>query len=191
MSDPPSGRGRPSGTGRYREPTQVMRVPESQVQAVRDFLRPFRRAPGPGGEVFPMGPVSARAGSGMRLPLMGWPVRAGFPSPAEDYVEASLDLNEMLAPNPEATFLVRARGDSMTGAGIGDGDVLVVDRSLEPTHGRIVVAVVDGEFTVKRLYRRNGAVILEAAHPDHAPIRLHEGQELIVWGVVTRVLKAV
>lgn len=182
--------GRPSGTGRYREPTRVMRVPESQVPVVRELLRPLQRA-GAEASATPLGPVRATRGPWPRLPLMAWPVRAGFPSPAEDDEEATLDLNEMLAPNPEATFLVRARGDSMVGAGIADGDVLIVDRSLEPTHGRIVVAVVDGDFTVKRLIRRNGVVTLEAAHPDQAPIRLQEGQELVVWGVVTRVLKAV
>jgi DNA polymerase V len=190
LSDPPRSRGRPSGTGRYREPTQVLRVPRSQVGAVQGYLQAFRRASGPGaGEL--IGPVGSNGRPRRLLPLMAWPVRAGFPSPAEDYQESAIDLNEILAPNTAATFLLRVRGESMTGAGIDDGDVLVVDRSLEPAHGRIVVAVVDGEFTVKRLSRRGGAVTLEAAHPDFPVIRLQEGQELTVWGVVTRIIKSV
>ncbi len=124
------------------------------------------------------------------LPIMTWPVRAGFPSPAEDDQDAAIDLNDLLAPHPEACFLLRVRGRSMSGAGIDDGDVLVVDRALEPSHGRIVIAVVDGEFTVKRLYKQGPAVRLEAAHADYPPIELRDGQELQVWGVVTRVIKS-
>ena len=96
---------------------------------------------------------------------MAWPVQAGFPSPAEDYQDEAIDLNDLLAPHAEATFLLRVRGESMTGAGIDDGDVLVVDRSLEPVHGRIVVAMVDGEFTVKRLYQRDGNAVLGGIAP--------------------------
>ena len=123
------------------------------------------------------------------LPRMRWPVQAGFPSPAEDDQDGAIDLNELLAPHPEATFLLRVSGHSMSGAGIDDGDVLVVDRALEPTHGRVVIAVLDGEFTVKRLHRRGAVVRLEAAHTDYPPITLGDGQELQVWGVVTRVIK--
>ena len=193
MSDPARGRGRPSGTGRYREPTQVMRVPLSQVAAVQDYLKVFRRSSGPASDVALIGPVGGYAAPARRrsVPVMAWPVRAGFPSPAEDYRDEAIDLNDLLAPHAEATFLVRVRGESMTGAGIDDGDVLVVDRALEPVHGRIVVAMVDGEFTVKRLCQRDGNLCLEASHPDFAPIELQEGQELAVWGVVTRIIKTV
>ncbi|WP_211354083.1 LexA family protein [Thiohalocapsa marina] len=123
------------------------------------------------------------------LPRMTWPVQAGFPSPAEDDQEPAIDLNALLVPHPEATFLLRVRGHSMTGAGIDDGDVLLVDKALTPSHGRIVIAVVDGEFTVKRLHLGRDGVRLEAANPDYAPIRFQGGQELQVWGVVTRVIK--
>ena len=99
------------------------------------------------------GPESAPAGS--NPPLMESPVAAGFPSPAEQYAEMPLDLNELLVRNPPATYFVRASGDSMTGAGIRSGDILVVDRSLDAADGSIVIANVDGEFTVKRL-RMNG-----------------------------------
>jgi DNA polymerase V len=120
---------------------------------------------------------------------MRWPVQAGFPSPAEDDQDPAIDLNELLAPHPEATFLLRVSGHSMHEAGIDDGDVLLVDRALEPTHGRIVIAVLDGAFTVKRLHRRGTVVRLEAAHADYPLIELGDGQELQVWGVVTRVIK--
>lgn len=121
-------------------------------------------------------------------PLFLSRVPAGFPSPADDYVEGALDLNEHLIAHREATFFVRVKGHSMTGAGIRDGDLLVVDRSLEPASGDIVVAVVDGELTVKRLWRRAGRVRLLAEHPGFAPIEFREGQELTVWGVVTSVI---
>ena len=124
-------------------------------------------------------------------PLFLSRVPAGFPSPAEDYVECSLDLNEHLIAHREATFFVRVKGHSMTGAGIRDGDLLVVDRSLEAGDGDIVVAVVDGELTVKRLSRRGGTVRLLPEHPSCAPIEFKDGQELTVWGVVTSVIRRV
>lgn len=121
-------------------------------------------------------------------PLFLSRVPAGFPSPAEDYVEGGLDLNEHLIAHREATFFVRVKGHSMTGAGIRDGDLLVVDRSLEAGDGDIIVAVVDGEFTVKRLSRRGRHVRLLPEHPGCAPIEFRDGQELVVWGVATSVI---
>ena len=118
-------------------------------------------------------------------PLFLSSVPAGFPSPAEDYVEGSLDLNEHLILHKEATFFVRVRGDSMAGAGIRNGDLLVVDRAREAGDGDIVIAVVDGELTVKRLYRRGGHLRLLPENPCYHPIEFKEGQELVVWGVVT------
>ena len=112
-------------------------------------------------------------------------VPAGFPSPVEDYVEGSLDLNEHLIAHKEATFFVRVRGDSMAGAGIRNGDLLVVDRAREATDGDIVIAVVDGELTVKRLYKRGGNLRLMPENPCFHPIDFKDGQELTVWGVVT------
>lgn len=115
-------------------------------------------------------------------------VAAGFPSPAEQYFEPPLDLNELLVKRPAATYFVRVEGDSMTGAGINDGDILVVDRSLRPADGDIVIASVDGEFTVKTLrMKRGGAreVWLEPANPRFDPIRLAPGQELDYFGKVT------
>ena len=121
-------------------------------------------------------------------PLMSSAVMAGFPSPAEQYVERPLDLNELLVARPAATYFVRAAGDSMTGAGVQDGDLLVVDRSIEPEDGSTVIACVDGDFTVKTLRREPGGVRLEAANPAFAPIRFRGEMELRVFGVVTAVI---
>ena len=122
-------------------------------------------------------------------PLFGHKVEAGFPSPADDYIEGRLSLDEHLIQHREATFFVRAKGNSMVGAGIFDGDLLVVDRSLTPSSGDIVIAVLDAELTVKRLIRRDGMVILKPENPDFKEIVLKEGQELQVWGVVTSTTK--
>jgi DNA polymerase V len=118
-------------------------------------------------------------------PLFRSRVPAGFPSPAEDYVEAALDLNEHLIAHKEATFFVRVRGDSMIGAGIRNGDLLVVDRAREAKDGDIVIAVVDGELTVKRLNQRGAHLCLMPENPSYNPIEFKDGQELTVWGVVT------
>jgi len=118
-------------------------------------------------------------------PLHSHSVSAGFPSPADDYVEDHLDLNELLISNKPATFFLRVKGDSMLNAGIHDGDIIVVDRSVRPVHRAIVVAVVDGELTVKRLMIRNGMAELHAENPKYQPICLQGEQELTIWGVVT------
>jgi len=119
------------------------------------------------------------------IPLYGHAVPAGFPSPADDYVEDRLDLNQLLVQNKSATFFLRVKGDSMIGAGINDGDIIVVDRSLEPIERAVVVAIVDSELTVKRLLYRNGIAELHAENPKYQPIQFKEGQELTIWGVVT------
>ena len=120
-----------------------------------------------------------------RLPLLLNRIPAGFPSPADEYAETALDLNTYLIRNKTATFFFRVIGDSMTGANIHDGDLLVVDRSIEPKHGHIVLAVINNEYTVKRLYSLNGVIELHAENPAYAPIRFQEHDELQVWGVVT------
>jgi len=123
------------------------------------------------------------------LPLFGNQVPAGFPSPADDYLERRLSLDEHLVPNKNSTFLVRARGNSMVGAGIFDGDLMVVDKGLNAQPGDIVVAVVDGEFTVKYLSLLNGVFCLKPANPRFQTIEFKEGQELEIWGVVTSTIK--
>ena len=124
------------------------------------------------------------AGGPCPLAFFGSRVEAGFPSPADDYLEGGLDLNEHLIERPAATFFLRVSGDSMTGAGIYAGDILIVDRSIAPGDGKIVIAAVDGELTVKRLYRRGGQIRLLSENPRYKPIEIAAGQDLHVWGVV-------
>ena len=130
----------------------------------------------------------ARMTSAHSIPLAFCRVEAGFPSPADDYMEGSLDLNEHVIKHPSATFFVRASGDSMTGAGIFDGDLLIVDRSLEPGHGRVAIVEVDGQLTVKRLFKSRGRFLLQSENINYPPIELQEDNEVMVWGVVTHVL---
>ena len=134
--------------------------------------------------------LSGRRGGAFAL-LAGDAVQAGFPSPAEEYMERSLDLNEYLAPYPEATFFVRVSGDSMTGAGIHHDDILVVDKSRQAVPGNVVIAVLDGEFTVKRLARKGAGLALLAENPDYPAILLGEETDFQVWGVVRHVIHAV
>lgn len=130
-------------------------------------------------------PVAAPENKVM-LDVCAWPVHAGFPSPAADHARKQIDLNEHLIRNKEATFIFRVKGDSMVGIGIYEGDELLVDRSIEPKHGNIVLAVLNNEFTVKRLYRRGGVVKLLAENLIYPPIVVKDGEELTIWGVVTR-----
>lgn len=122
-------------------------------------------------------------------PLFSSRVQAGFPSPAEDSVENSLDLNRFVLKNPATTFFVKAEGNSMEGAGIFSGDILVVDRSLEGRSGNIVIAVVFDELTVKRLLIKNGVYFLVAENEDYEPLRITEEMESTIWGVVTHSLR--
>jgi DNA polymerase V len=122
------------------------------------------------------------------VPIFASRVQAGFPSPADDHLEDTLDLNTHLIHHKEATFFVKAQGDSMLGAGIHQGDILIVDRSLTAKSGKIVIAVVDGEFTVKRLHKYKGNVTLRAENPDFEDIKINGTSELIIWGVVTSVI---
>jgi DNA polymerase V len=123
-----------------------------------------------------------------KLPLYLVRITAGFPSPAEDYLDGKLDLNQYLIHHPAATFFVRVSGDSMTEAGIHSGDLLIVDCSLEPVPGKVVIAVINGEHTVKRLHREGDRLLLLAENADYPPIELSELEELHIWGVVTCVM---
>lgn len=131
-----------------------------------------------------VGPLSL-----LPLPYVLERVQAGFPSPAQDYVEQTLDLNELCIQHPAATYFVRARGDSMVGAGIHDNDVLIVDRALEAGHGDIVIASWEGEFTVKEL-RLRPVVQLVAHNPDYPPIHIRGQGKLDIFGVVSYVIHA-
>jgi DNA polymerase V len=121
-------------------------------------------------------------------PLFLSKVPAGFPSPADDYLEGGLDLNEHLIKHKAATFFVRVSGDSMTGAGIHDGDLLIVDRALEAQDKSVVIAVVNGEFTVKRIRKDNSRVWLMPENVNFQPMEMTEGCELEIWGVVSKVI---
>lgn len=191
------GAGRPKGQGRWGEPTVTLRVPESRAGQVRDFLSALhdKRL----NEVENQLPeLLIRAGfellhpadlpPSLRLPLFGHKIAAGFPSPADDYVEDRIDLNQHLIRHKEATFFLRVQGDSMLGAGIHNGDLLVVDRALEPVDGKIVIAVLDGELTVKRLECRAGQIRLMPENPAFTPIVVNNEQDLVIWGVVTNVI---
>jgi len=125
------------------------------------------------------------------LPVYISRVPAGFPSPADDFIEKKLDLNEHLIKNPAATFIVKVSGNSMIGAGIHSGDLLLVDRSLEPGDKKIVVAALDGELTVKRLRQRAGRMYLASENPDYPEVKLEDLADLKIWGVVTFVIHKV
>ncbi|MBV1776011.1 translesion error-prone DNA polymerase V autoproteolytic subunit [Burkholderiaceae bacterium DAT-1] len=125
----------------------------------------------------------------VRLPIASSKIAAGFPSPAADHMDEDISLDEILIEHPASTYFVRVKGESMKDAHIYEGDVLIVDKSLTPRHDDIVVAVLDGEMTVKRLYLRNGIVRLVPENPDFPVIDIQEGQELTVWGVVTSTIR--
>lgn len=133
-------------------------------------------------------PVPADS-SPMPLPMAASPVRGGFPSPAADFAVTRIDLAKELIPHPLCTFILRLTGDSMEGAGLFDGDLLVVDKILKPEHGDIVVADVDGEFTCKRLYMRHEQFMLRPENATYPDIRPKEGQHIEIWGVVTSCIK--
>lgn len=132
--------------------------------------------------------ATARLAPIQLIPLFGSKVTAGFPSPADDFVESELDLNEHLIKRKTATYFFRVKGNSMTGANINNGDLLIVDRTITPKHGQIVVAAVNGDLTVKRLYKQRGEIRLQAANDDYPDITIKEDGELTIWGVVLHVV---
>ena len=136
-----------------------------------------------------IGPRVIDAGSSLLSVLISpVPVAAGYPSPAQDYFDGRIDLNEHLIKDITSTYVVRVSGDSMEGAGISDGDELIVNRALEPRDGSVVVAVLDGELTVKRLRLTARGVVLQADNPRYPDIRVPALADLVIWGVVTRCL---
>ena len=164
-----AGAGRPKGTGKFSESTKAIRVPESMVDRILEY---------------------AHSG-GFKLPIYGGKVAAGCPAPTDDYIEGMMDLTEHLINDPSTTFFVRVTGYSMINAGIHPEDILVVDRSLEPRHGKIVIAAVEGELTVKRLYKKNNQVRLMPENEDFDPIEIGPEEVLHIWGVVTNVIHTV
>lgn len=129
--------------------------------------------------------------STLEIPFAEGGISAGFPSPALDFVDLSIDLNKYLIKHPSATFYGRVKGNSLVKAGIDDGDILIIDRSLEPTNGKIAVCYLDGEFTAKRIKRTNTELWLMPENDAYAPIKIEEENNLIIWGIVTYVIKRV
>lgn len=126
-----------------------------------------------------------------RLPLYETRIAAGFPSPADDFADIKLDLNEYLVKHPASTFFVRVSGDSMTGAGIFDGDILIVDRSLQVKNNDVIIAALEGELTVKRFCQKDEQVMLKPENIEYDPIVIEDEAEFSVWGVVTAVIHKV
>lgn len=163
-----AGAGRPKGQGKYGVATLPLRIPENMVGDVLSFIEE----------------------KGYKIPLFSSKVSAGFPSPADDYVEGTIDLNRHLIKHPTATFFVRVTGDSMIDASIHPNDILIVDRSLEVSNGRIVIAAIDNNLTVKRFIREKNKILLMPENKKYKPIEMKEGSEMLIWGVVTNVIHA-
>lgn len=126
----------------------------------------------------------------LEMPFILGGIKAGFPSPAADFDETRISIDQIVVKHKEATFYAKANGNSMIGAGIDDGDILVIDRSLEPRDGKIAVCFIDGEFTVKRIKVESDCVYLMAENSKYQPIKVTEENELIIWGIVTYVVKS-
>jgi DNA polymerase V len=170
--------GRPRG-----EPTTVMRLPVPVANLARRLREGSLRA-GDINRFLDIEPIGKSA-----VPFVEGTVACGFPSPADDYLDRPLDFNELLIRNPAATFAVRLASDSMTGAGLFPGDIAVVDRSVEPTPGCIVLALIDGEFTVKRYRPRPGGAVLQAENPAYPDIEVTPERAFEVWGVITKSIR--
>ena len=179
-----AGAGRSKGSGKFGEPTKPIRLPISLVEQIEQLQQ---RAQEPSVEDV----LDLVRSTRYALPLYMDAVSAGLPTQSEDYIEGKIDLNRHLVKNPTSTFLVRVTGDSMIEAGIHSGDALIVDRSLKPDDQKIVIAVLNGELTVKRMHYEKNRLFLMPANPNYPAIAIAEGMELQVWGVVTNVIHPV
>lgn len=178
--------GKREGAGRkakYDEPTTVIRVPESKIVEIKEYLKKSKNENG----ILDIRQVDPT--TYVQIPMAVERVQAGFPSPAQDYIDKKLDLNEHLIRNINATFIVRVNSLSMIGIGLDINDELIVDRSLEAKHKDIVIAFVDNEFTVKRLMIDHDMHWLKAENSEFDDIHFEDGQTLEIWGVVTNVIK--
>lgn len=126
----------------------------------------------------------------LELPFIDVGISAGFPSPADDFIELSIDLNKQLIKNKDTTFFAKVKGHSMKNAGIFDGDLLIIDKSLEPQNNKIAICQIDGEFTVKRIKIDKGVVWLIAENEEYAPIKVTPENDFIIWGIVTNAIKS-
>lgn len=181
------GAGRKKGFGAYLEPTKPIRIPLSLIPNIMELLKthciknPYAMT---------MGSLS-NDDTPLPCPLYSNKVAAGFPSPCDDHIEDMLDLNQLLITNRPATFYVRVSGSSMVGAGINPGDLLLVDRSLEAKNNSIIIAAVNGELTVKRLYITKTTMSLLPENSDFPPIPITDEMDFHIWGVVKHVIHTV
>ena len=179
------GAGRPAGSGKYKEPTKAIRVPEGSIRYIKDFLESYPNVSQVGvAKTTIHNSIDTNNVARLEIPLFSSTVAAGYPSPAEDHIEDTVDLNEYMVQRPDSTFMLRVEGESMKNAGIMPNDILVVDRSLKAQHKKIVIAAIDGELTVKRLYHNNGTIKLVAENPTYPDIELESETDLVIWGVV-------
>lgn len=190
----PSHGGTRQGAGRkaaYGEPTKTVRVPQSLVPVVVGYLDDLKRVPQTTGvDTLDLRPIAAPRTATM-VPTLGRRVHAGLPTSGDDYQADTVDLGTHLVRDPSSTFVMKVHGWSMRDVGIADGDELVVDRDVAAEDGRIVIADIAGELTVKRLKRTDKGWLLQASNPDFADIPISDKSELNIWGVVTRVLRVV
>lgn len=184
------------GDRRYRK-EDIMELIEQSDAVSEDTVRPAHTAD-TGESVKSVTPIATddtiqeihpmKKGTYFSIPLFASTVPAGFPSPADDFVEDKLDLNELVVKHPAATFFVKARGSSMINAGITSGDILVVDRSVEPRHNAIIIAILNGELTVKRIQKKDEHIFLMPENPAYKPIPITGEMDFEVWGTVTHVI---
>jgi len=185
------GAGRKKGSSAYGETTHAIRVPESMLADVKNMLIKCKNNFEQNQILSSSISTPTLSPTVFNIPLYTDKVAAGFPSPADDYIEKTLDLNDLLVQKPAATFFVRAEGESMLGAGIHPNDILIVDRSIEPIVGKIVICALNGELTVKRLKSIGSTIILGAENPTYSDITVQEEIDLVIWGVVTNVIHSV
>jgi DNA polymerase V len=152
-------------------------VPEGSVTYIQDFLSRYP-------DVTEFASADASQISKLEIPLYGSKVAAGYPSPADEHIDDTLDLNDYMVQRPDTTFMLKVEGMSMRDAGILPDDILVVDRSIKAAHNKIVIAALDGELTVKRLFHRGGLIKLLPENPDYPEIEIENESELVIWGVV-------
>jgi DNA polymerase V len=181
------GAGRRIGSGKFREPTSVVRIPTSQESVIKDFLAAYQKKRlNTDLDAVSEFELPSLHHAPINLPLYSSKVSAGFPSPAEEHVEKRLDPNDFLIDQQDATFFVTIQGYSMIDVGLLPGDKAVVDRSKTPNIGDIVLAVINGEFTIKTLAKdKSGAPRLLPANKDFKPIEITEEMQFEIWGVVT------
>ncbi|NND80880.1 MAG: translesion error-prone DNA polymerase V autoproteolytic subunit [Gammaproteobacteria bacterium] len=175
------GAGRPKGSGKYKEPTKAIRVPVGSISHIEEYLNRYpevKEAPAAYSDENPKNVAK------LAVPLYSSRVAAGHPSPAEDHIDDTLDLNEYMVRHPDSTFMLRVEGESMKDVGILPHDILVVDRSIPAQHNKIVIAALDGELTVKRLFQRGGMIKLCAENQAFDDIEIESEADLVIWGVV-------